>query len=81
MADKENNVVSLSETIAKKQSKEKELDFYRRHLDMIQQRMAFLEMDRKVTLEIIEMVENETIVTVDASLPVIDIDDDDYNLD
>lgn len=73
------NVVSLSEVLKRKQDKEKELEMYRRHLSMIEDRMAFLEMDRKVTTEIIEMIENDAVVVVDDSLPIIRIDDDDYD--
>jgi len=73
------NVVSLSEVLKRKQDKEKELEMYRRHLSMIEDRMAFLEMDRKVTTEIIEMIENDSVVVVDDSLPIIRIDDDDYD--
>lgn len=79
MSDKK--VVSLSEVLKRKQDKEKELEMYRRHLSMIEDRMAFLEMDRKVTTEIIEMIENDAVVVVDDSLPIIRIDDDDYDLD
>ena len=77
MSDKK--VVSLSEVLKRKQDKEKELEMYRKHLSMIEDRMAFLEMDRKVTTEIIEMIENDAVVVVDDSLPIIRIDDDDYD--
>lgn len=77
MSDKK--VVSLSAVLKRKQDKEKELEMYRRHLSMIEDRMAFLEMDRKVTTEIIEMIENDAVVVVDDSLPIIRIDDDDYD--
>lgn len=77
MSDKK--VVSLSAVLKRKQDKEKELEMYRRHLSVIEDRMAFLEMDRKVTTEIIEMIENDTVVVVDDSLPIIRIDDDDYD--
>lgn len=83
MSDKKkNNVVSFSEAAAlsaKKQEKEKELEFYYRHLDMCLQKQAFIEMDIKVTKEIIDMIENETVVLVDDSVPIIEIDDDDYD--
>ena len=75
MSDKE-NVISLSAVLKRKQDKEKELDMYRRHLSMIEDRMAFLEMDRKVTTEIIEMIEQDAVVVIDDSLPIIKIDDD-----
>jgi hypothetical protein len=76
MADKKNNVVSFKQISAKKLEKEKELEFYYKHLDMIEQRMAFLDMDMKVTRDIINLLENETLVLVDDSLPLIEIDDD-----
>lgn len=78
---KNNNVVSFSEVASKKQEKEKELEFYYRHLDMCLQKQAFVEMDIKVTKEIIDMIENETVVLVDDSVPIIEIDDEDYDLD
>ena len=68
----ETKIISLTEVIKQKENKERELSSYRRHLEMIEDRMAFLEMDRKVTLEIIEMIENDSVVMVG---------DDDYNLD
>tara|TARA_B100000497_G_C7682353_1_gene412947 strand:- start:382 stop:600 length:219 start_codon:yes stop_codon:yes gene_type:complete len=68
----ETKIVSLTEVIKQKENKERELNSYRKHLEMIEDRMAFLEMDRKVTLEIIEMIENDSVVMVG---------NDDYNLD
>ena len=79
MSEKKNNVVSFSEVAEKKQEKEKELDFYYRHLEMCLQKQSFIEMDIKVTKEIIDMIENETVVLVDDSVPIIEIDDDDYD--
>lgn len=69
----ETKIVSLTEVIKQKENKQKELDMYRRHLDVIESRLSYLLMDKKVTLEIIEMIENDE---------VIHIGDDDYtNLD
>ena len=79
MSEKKNNVVSFSAVAIKKQEKEKELEFYYRHLDMCLQKQSFIEMDIKVTKEIIDMIENETVVLVDDSVPIIEIDDDDYD--
>lgn len=79
MADKKNNVVSFTNISAKKLEKEKELEFYYRHLETCQQRLGFIEMDISVTKEIINMLENETIVLVDDSVPIIEIDNDDYD--
>jgi len=77
MSDKKNNVVSLAEISAKKLEKERELEFYRRHLAMSEQKMAFIQMDINVTLDIINMIESEKVVLVDAELPIISIDDED----
>jgi oligoendopeptidase F len=70
----EKKIVSLTEVIKQKENKEKELDMYRRHLEMIESRLAYLEMDRKVTLEIIEMIEKDEVVMVGYT-------DDDEDLD
>ena len=63
MAD-DKKVISLTEAIKQKDNKEKELEMYRKHLSMIEDRMAFLEMDRKVTLDIINMIETEQVILV-----------------
>jgi hypothetical protein len=68
----ETKIVSLTEVIKQKENKQKELDMYRRHLDVIESRLSYLLMDKKVTLEIIEMIENDE---------VIHIGDDNYDLD
>jgi predicted Rossmann fold nucleotide-binding protein DprA/Smf involved in DNA uptake len=78
MTDKENKVVSLSKVLKNKKEKERELSMYKNHLAMIYDRMAFLEMDRKVTEEIIEMIENDSIVVIDDSVPLVGVHDDDY---
>lgn len=79
MSDNKSNIVSFSEVSKKKLEKQKELEFYYRHLDMCLQKQSFIEMDIKVTKEIIDMIENETVVLVDDSVPIIEIDDDDYD--
>ena len=77
MSDPKNNVVSLAEISAKKIEKERELEFYRRHLRMCEQKLSYVQMDINVTNEIINMIENESIVLVDVEVPVIEIDDSD----
>jgi hypothetical protein len=77
MSGKKNNVVSLAEISAKKIEKEQELEFYRNHLELCERKMSYIQMDINVTLEIIDMIENEKVVLVDASLPIINIDDED----
>jgi hypothetical protein len=68
----ETKIVSLTEVIKQKENKERELNQYRRHLDMIESRLSYLLMDKKVTEDIIRMIENDE---------VIHIGDDEYNLD
>lgn len=77
MSDPKNNVVSLAEISAKKIEKEHELEFYRRHLRMCEQKLSYVQMDINVTNEIINMIENESIVLIDVEVPVIEIDDSD----
>lgn len=77
MSDIKDNVVSLADISARKIEKEKELEFYRRHLALCEQKLSYVQMDINVTLEVINMIENEKVVLVDASLPIINIDDED----
>ena len=77
MVGKKNNVVSIAEIHTKKLVKEKELEFYREHLLDCERRMSYVQMDIKVTLEIIDMLEKEKLVLVDASVHIINIDTED----
>lgn len=81
MSGRKNNVVSLADMTAKKLDKELELEFYRKHLASCERRLSLIQADINVTLEIINMIENEKIVLVDVSLPLINIDDDENNLE
>ena len=60
----ETKIVSLTEVIKQKENKEKELNMYRRHLEMIESRLSYLLMDKKVTLEIIEMIEKDEVIHI-----------------
>jgi len=77
MSGKKNNIISLVNISARKAEKEQELEFYRRHLAMAETKLSHVQMDINVTLEIIDMIENEKVVLVDDSLPIIEIDDED----
>ena len=44
---------------------------------MAETKLSYIQMDINVTLEIINMIENEKVVLVDDSLPIIEIDDED----
>jgi hypothetical protein len=77
MSGKKNNVVSLAEISAKKVEKEKELEFYRKHLEECESKISYIQRDIELTLEVIHIIESEKVVLVDASLPIINIDDED----
>lgn len=77
MSDIKDNVISLAGISARKIEKEKELEFYRRHLALCEQKLSYVQLDINVTLEIINMIENEKVVLVDAEPPIINIDDED----
>ena len=76
MTDENGNIISLTEVIESKVVKEKELEFYREQLVDIQRKIAFLETDLNLTKQIIKMIETETIVQVDNSVPLISLPDD-----
>ena len=76
MTDENGNIISLTEVIESKVVKEKELEFYREQLVDIQRKIAFLETDLNLTKQIIKMIEADTIVQVDNSVPLISVPDD-----
>jgi len=71
MTDENGNIILLSDVIESKVIKEKELEFYRDQLADIQRKIAFLETDLNLTKKIITMIETETVVQVDNSVPLI----------
>mgnify|MGYP000719099546 FL=1 len=77
MSGKKNNVVSLAEISAKKVEKELELEFYRKHLEECESKISYIQRDIELTLEVIHIIESEKVVLVDASLPIINIDNED----
>ena len=77
MSGKKNNVVSLAEISAKKVEKELKLEFYRKHLEECESKISYIQRDIELTLEVIHIIESEKVVLVDASLPIINIDNED----
>ena len=77
MSGNKNNVVSLVEISNKKVTKEKELEFYHNHLKECESKISFIQRDIELTLEVIDMIENERILSVDTSVPIINIDTED----
>ena len=54
-------IISLQDVIDSKEHKEKELEFYRKKLEEIEQKMYWLNRDLEVTNIIIDMIEQETV--------------------
>lgn len=69
-------IISLTEVIESKVVKEKELEFYREQLREIQTKIGFLELDLKLTKQIISMIEEESVVSIDNTVPLIGVDTD-----
>lgn len=76
MTDNDGKIISLTEVIESKVVKEKELEFYREQLREIQTKIGFLELDLKLTKQIINMIEEESVVSIDNSVPLIGVDPD-----
>ena len=70
-------IISLTDIIDSKVVKEKEIQYYYEQLNEIQRKIAFLETDLNLTKTIIRLIEDQKIVTVDNSVPLIGVEDDD----
>ena len=57
-------IILLKDFYALKEQKEKELKFYREKLEEIQEKMDWLEKDLKLTRNIIQMIEQEKITSI-----------------
>ncbi len=74
--EEENKIISLTEVIESKVIKEKELEFYREQLVEIQRKIGFLELDLNLTKQIIGLIEKESIVSIDNSVPLLGVEPD-----
>ena len=70
-------IISLTDIINSKVVKEKEIQYYYEQLEEIQRKIAFLETDLNLTKTIIRLIEDQKIVTVDNSVPLIGTEDND----
>lgn len=70
-------IISLTDVLENKIVKEKELLYYKEQLEEIQRKIAFLETDLNITKQIISMIEQEKIIEVDTSVPILSFDDTD----
>ncbi|MEK9698621.1 MAG: hypothetical protein VW270_22805 [Candidatus Poseidoniales archaeon] len=64
----EKKIILLSDFIDTRIRKEKELEFYQKQLEDIQQKMYWLNRDLDLTNTIIELIENENVVDIRAHL-------------
>ena len=67
-------IISLTDILENKVVKEKELLYYREQLEEIQRKIAFLETDLNITKQIISLIEQEKIIEVDTSVPILSFD-------
>jgi hypothetical protein len=67
-------IISLTDVLENKIVKEKELLYYREQLEEIQRKIAFLETDLNITKQIISLIEQEKIIEVDNSVPILSFD-------
>ena len=57
-------IVLLQDVYAIKEQKEKELAYYREQLEIIHEKLVWIEREYKLTKDIIKMIEQETVVTI-----------------
>ena len=69
-------IISLTDILENKIVKEKELEFYYEQLKEIQRKISFLETDLNLTKKIINMIEQENVVQVDAKIPILSFDEE-----
>ena len=55
-------IVLLQDVYAIKEQKERELAYYREQLEIIHEKLVWIEREYKLTKDIIKMIEQETIV-------------------
>jgi hypothetical protein len=57
-------IVLLQDVYAIKEQKEKELAYYREQLEIIAEKLLWIEREYKLTKDIIKMIEQETVVSI-----------------
>lgn len=60
-------IVSIDQIRKLKQEKEKELAYYKDHLEELQIKISWLEADLRLTTDIIKMIEEESVMTIDSN--------------
>lgn len=76
MTDETGKIISLAEVLESKIIKEKELEYYYEQLKEIQRKIGFLELDLKLTKQIIHLIEKDKVIEVDPQIPLLDFSKD-----
>lgn len=64
MTDETGKLILISDIIETRLRKEKELEYYQKQLEKINQKMFFLRKDLEITNLIIDMIEKEKVVDI-----------------
>ena len=64
-------IVLLHDVYAIKEQKERELVYYREQLEIITEKLIWIEREYKLTKDIIKMIEQETVVAIKSTAPVV----------
>ena len=64
-------IVLLHDVYAIKEQKERELAYYREQLEIITEKLIWIEREYKLTKDIIKMIEQETVVAIKSTAPVV----------
>ncbi len=67
-------IISLTDVLENKIVKEKELLYYKEQLEEIQRKIVFLETDLNITKQIISLIEQEKIIEIDTTVPILSFD-------
>lgn len=73
-------IIMLTDVLEQKVRKEKELEYYQKELEKLQQKMFFIQKDIDVTNLIIDMIEKENVVDLKQNLLSKYDGDDDGNI-
>jgi len=73
------NVVSLSDLIEQRLRKQQEIDFYRETLEQLQKKISVLTKEVDITTLIIDMIEQERVLSLDEKRDKIMLLDDKKN--
>ena len=57
-------IVLLQDVYAIKEQKERELAYYREQLEIITEKLVWIEREYKLTKDIIKMIEQETVISI-----------------